>query len=466
MLGRIAAIVEQLRQNWGQELEDDAIRLAMKEAGHKWRERKLDPVSTVRLFLLQILFGNVACNFVPQLGRKNVTGQSYCEARARLPLSALQALLTRCTAKMADYVRDTGRWLGHRVFLVDGSSFSMPDTVELQDHFGQPGGQAPGCGFPTAHWMALVHFGTGLMEKVLTGPLRSHGMSQVAELHPELASDDVLVGDRAFCSYAHIGLLVSRGIHGIFRAHQKQIIDFTPGRAHRALGEKKKQAEKGRKKKEQGKADGTKGLPSSRWFAKLGELDQIVEWFRPQAAPSWMSADAFKALPATLRIRELRYRIERPGFRVKEVTLVTTLLDSERYPADELARAYGLRWTIETCFGHLKTTMKMDVLRCKTVPGVLRELTMFLLVYNMVRMTMLEASRRQGVPVERISFVDALRWLATAQPGDELPELVVNPVRRGRAEPRVRKRRPKEFDLMRRPRDVLREALLGKEVAA
>jgi hypothetical protein len=108
----------------------------------------------------------------------------------------------------------------------------------------------------------------------------------------------------------------------------------------------------------------------------------------------------------------------------------------------------------------------MDVLRCQTVRGVLKELTMFLLVYNLVRMTMLEAARRQEVAVERISFVDALRWLATAEPGDELPNLVINPLRRGRAEPRVRKRRPKAYKLMTQPREELRNALLREEVTA
>ena len=463
MLGQIARIVEQFKQNWGEEISDEAIRSAMREAGHKWRKRTLDPVTTFRLFALQILFGNVACNFVPRLGGKKATGSAYCEARGRLPLAALQSLLTRCTTKMAEHVRDTGRWLGHRLWLVDGSSFSMSDTDELRKHFGQSGAQAAGCGFPTAHWMALVHFATGLVQKVLTSPLRSHDMSQVAGLHPELESGDVLVGDRAFCSYAHIGLLISRGIQGIFRAHQKLIIDFTPGRAHLEPGQNNKRGKKNGTEKRIAEA---KNLPRTRWIKKLGALDQIVEWFRPLDAPSWMTAEAFAALPATLRVRELRYRIARPGFRVKEVTLVTTLLDAERYPAERLAEAYGLRWTIETCFSHLKTTMKMDVLRCQTVEGVLKELTMFLLVYNIVRMTMLEASRRQGVDVTRISFVDALRWLATAEPGDELPDLVINPLRPDRAEPRVRKRRPKAYPLMTIPRGELRKALLGLEVAA
>lgn len=451
MRASIAQIVEQFKQNWTQELTDQAIEKAMRDSGHQWRERKLNPVTTVRLFFLQILCGNAACNEVPHLARQNVTGSAYCEARGRLPLKAFESLLTRATGAMAECVRDAGLWLGHRLFMADGSSFSMPDTKELRGYFGQPGGQAEGCGFPTASWLALVHFGSGLFQKVIPSPLRKHDMSGVAQLHPELKPGDVLLGDRAFCSFAHLALLVSARLHGIFRAHQKLIIDFKPGRAHITSRRARK---------------GEKGKPRSRWIATLGPLDQIVEWFRPATRPAWMSAESFAALPATLRVRELRYKIARPGFRVREITLVTTLLDANRYSAVDLASAYRLRWTIETHFGHIKTTMGMDVLHCKTVRGVLKELTMFLLVYNLVRMTMLEAARRQEVPVERISFVDALRWLATAEPGDELPELVVNPLRRGRAEPRVRKRRPKQYDLMRRPRAELRKALLEMEVPA
>jgi hypothetical protein len=452
MMGNIARIVGQFKQSWSQELEEEAIERACREAGHKWRDRQLGPVTTVRMFLLQILFGNVACDFVPHLAGKEVTGSAYCTARGRLPLAALQTLLSRCTTKMAESVRDTGLWLGHRLFVLDGSSFSMPDTDVLREHFGQPGGQATGCGFPTAHWLALVHFGSGLFQKVLTAPLRTHDLNGVAQLHPELAAGDALLGDRAFSSFGHVALLVLRGVHGIFRAHQKLIVDFTPGRAHVTPG--------------RGKAAKHKGKPRSKWIESLGSCDQIVEWFRPLEVPAWMSAEAWAALPVSLRVRELRYTIARPGYRVRQVTLVTTLLDPIRYPKEKLAEAYGLRWTIETCLKHIKTTMKMDVLRCQSVAGIQKELTMFLLVYNLVRMTVLEAAKRQGVPPERISFVDALRWLATARPGDELPELVVNPDRAGRTEPRVRKRRPKQFPLMTKPRAVLQQNLLAQQVEA
>jgi hypothetical protein len=158
-----------------------------------------------------------------------------------------------------------------------------------------------------------------------------------------------------------------------------------------------------------------------------------------------------------LVVREVRYRVRVPGVRTKEVTLVTTLLDAVRYPAKELARLYGLRWLVETHLRHLKQTLGLDVLHCTTVAGVLKELTMFVIVYNLVRRVMAAAAARQKVAVERISFIDAWRWLQQAQPTSELPDLVVNPERPGRYEPRVRKRRPKEFSVMKRPRDELRK---------
>jgi hypothetical protein len=274
------------------------------------------------MFMLQVLWGNTACNHVVRLAGQDVTGNAYCEARARVPLAVFQTLLRRCTARMVESVRDTGRWLGHRLFLLDGSSFSMSDTPDLQAHFGQPGQQAAGCGFPVAHWLALVHFGSGLIQKVFTAPLRTHDLNGVAEVHSELEPGDVALGDRAFGSYVHLALLSLRHVFGIFRAHQKLIVNFTPGRPHLTPQQRREKVNHGKT-----------GLPSSRWIKRLGPCDHLVEWFRPFEIPSWLSAEAFAALPATMLVRELRYRIARPGFRVKEVTLVTTLLDPEQYSA-------------------------------------------------------------------------------------------------------------------------------------
>ncbi len=157
----------------------------------------------------------------------------------------------------------------------------------------------------------------------------------------------------------------------------------------------------------------------------------------------------------------MRYDVESPRlYRTRSVTLVTTLLDADAYPLESLAELYGMRWRVELNLRHLKQTMKMDVLKCKTVDGVLKELAVYAMVYNLVRVVMLEAARRQEQDVERISFVDALRWLTDLGGDEELPELVVNPDRPGRVEPRVVKRRPKKYMWMTKTRAEWRKRLM------
>ncbi len=443
----ITEVIRHFKQNWTKELSATAITQACRKSGMNWNDSKLNPIATIQIFFLQVLHGNTACEHLSHLAGMSFTAGAYCKARMRVQLEAFSTLLERCVGKLQQETFDAGRWLGHRVFHVDGSSFSMPDTPELQAHFGQPGEQKPGCGFPVAHWLVMMHAGTGMITKMLAAPLRTHDMSKTVELHPELQANDLLVADRAFCSYAHLALLLQRGVHGLLRMHQITIVDFTPGRAHVDPG--------------QGSVKGKKGLPRSRWKKQLGATDQIVEWLKSTNRPRWMSKEQFALLPASIEVRELRYTIHQKGFRPDVITLVTTLLDSERYTVSDLSEQFRGRWAIETNFGHLKTTMKMDVLKCKTVEGVLRELHIFALIYNMVRQVMLEAASRQKVDACRISFIDALRWLQTASPGDELPKLVVNPCRPNRLEPRVKKRRPKSYPLMTKPRRQLKKDLGG-----
>lgn len=447
---RIVSILHRFKRDPSPLLDRLAILAICRSVGHKWRQCLFDPVATIHVFLVQILHGNTAIRHLPHLTGRLFSDAAYCLARSRLPLRVFQDLVRGVADSLHAATCDTGRWLGLRVFVVDGSAFSMPDTPELQEHFGQTTGQKPGCGFPIAHILALFHVGTGMLLEILAGPLYTHDMAHVARLHPLLTIGDLLLGDRGFCSFAHLALLVERGVHGVFRIHQRQIVDFTPHRSHRQPGAKKT----------------AKGLPSSRWERSLGVKDQVVAWLKPKRCPEWMTAAQYALLPAELLVRELRYRIGGSGFRVREVTLVTTLLDAELYPLEELAELYRKRWQVETNLKHLKTTMKMDILRCETVSGVTKELLMFALTYNLVRLVMLEASRCQGVAVDRISFIDALRWLAEARPGAALPKLVVNRDRAGRMEPRVRKRRPKSYPLMTRPRSELRKELLEQKEAA
>ena len=177
-----------------------------------------------------------------------------------------------------------------------------------------------------------------------------------------------------------------------------------------------------------------------------------------------MGAQQYAQLPESLEVRELRYQVHQNGFRVETITLVTTLVDADCYSLEDVADLFLARWGIETNFGHLKTTMGLDVLKCKTVDGVNKELMVFGLIYNLVRLVMGQAARRQQVAIDRISFIDALRWLKSAQEGEPLPTLIVNPHRPYRYEPRVRKRRPKPYTLMTKPRQELRNSLAKKRV--
>ena len=335
-------------------------------------------------------------------------------------------------------------------YRLDGSSFSMPDTKSLQKAFGQPGGQKKGCGFPVAHLLLMTDAVTGLILDVVAGPLRTHEMSQVTEIHPKLRPGDVLVGDRGFCSFAHLALLLQDKLHAVLRIHQRTIVDFAPGRPY-----------------VRGQATASeKGLPRSKWLQCIGTTDQIVRWFKPRQRPRWMSCEQYKQLPESITVRELKYRVETPGYRTRCITLVTTLVDGEKYPAKELAELYRCRWQIEINLRHLKQTMGMDVLHCQTADGVRKEMMMFAIVYNLVCCVIYDAADRQGVQPDRISFIDALRWLRTSSPGRELIELIINPHRPGRFEPRVVKRRPKQYSLMTKRRKTLRNRLRNKHVAA
>src|SRR5947209_19030293 len=165
---RIIPILDRLRQDIAADLAVETIEEACRQAKHSWRKRILDPATTVYLFLLQVLHGNTACSHVVHFGCWSFTASAYCQARRRLPLAVFHALLRKTTALFGAVTEGDFRWLGHRVWLIDGSSFSMPDVPELQRHFGQPGGQRKRCGFPVAEWLVMFHLGTGMLLRSAT----------------------------------------------------------------------------------------------------------------------------------------------------------------------------------------------------------------------------------------------------------------------------------------------------------
>lgn len=447
-MASISRALSRIKQDLGAYLAEGAIETACLQAGHQWRERELGPVATVHLFALQVLHFNTAMTHLRHLAGRAVNAAAYCRARMRLPLAALERLLRDSASAMRPApckCAGTGLWCGLRALLVDGSSTITPDTPPLQKAFKQPTGQKPGCGFPVPKVLGLFDAFTGLVIEMLCFPLYTHEQSKVWQLHPLMKAGDLLVGDRGFCSFAHLAMLWARGVLACFRMHQRQVVDFRPRRKSRAA------SPKGRRK----------GRPNSTFVRRLGKHDQVVRWRRPprHEAPAWMSDAQYDALPQWLDVRELRYWLPRRGQRTLCVTIATTLLDPLKYPKDKVAELYGIRWRVETHFAQLKTTLRMRKVKSRTPDGVHKELAVYCLVYNLVHAIMARAAARQGVSPWRISFLDAVRWLLSAAPGEDVPELLVIPERPDRHEPRVIKDLQDTYRKMTQPRNELRKGL-------
>lgn len=446
-MASISVAVRRVKDDVRAWISETQVRQACAAAGHvpgRWRWRVLPPWVTLQLFVLQVLHGNVACRTVTRLSELAFTAQAYCNARRNLPVAVWAHLAATLTDQTRRKVADLGRWKGHRVLHMDGTGLSMPDQKALRRTYGQPGRQKPGCGFPVMHVLWLFDAASGLIVDFIADKGHTHDMAQAANLHRLMERDDVAVGDCAFASFTHLALLLQANLHGVFRMHQRQIVDFTPGRKARRQRPKRRR----------------RGAPTSRWVRSLGKRDQVVAYPKPGRRPTWISREDYAQLPETIAVRELRYGLERRGFRTREVTLVTTLLDPRKYSVEELADLYNARWQIETNLKHLKCTMGMDVLRSKSVAGVQKELWMYLIVYNQVRLFMLDAAVRQGVSPDRISFIDALEALCHGGPRVAATlKLLVNPHRPGRHQPRVIKRRKDRYTYMTRPRDELCKAL-------
>jgi hypothetical protein len=419
--------------------------------GHDFRRTRLTPGNTVRLFVQQVAHGNVACWSVRHLAGEDFSDSAWCQARSRLPIELLRSVqkgLVESARSDLEFNDDIGAephlWHGHRVHVIDGTSDSMPDTPELREHYGVPAGCREGLGFPTSHLLLMMDQRTGLLVDCIDAPLNTSDISGTPAMHRHLSEGDVLLGDDMFASWGHLALLLQANLHAVMPAHHKRLVDFTHDRPH-------VHQRKGGNRTRIGK-------PRSRLVRTLGKEDQIVEYFKPVNQPAWISDEQWKQLPESITVREIRRSVKRNGFRPITVTIVTTLLDPQKYPADELIELRLSRWMIETNIRHLKTTLGMDVLKCKTLEGVRKERLVFLLVYNLIRLIMLRAARQQQVNINRLSFADTLAWLRLGNI-EARPTLKVNPLRPGRLEPRVIKRQKKEFPYMTKPRAELKSQL-------
>lgn len=435
--GSIASAVRGIKDDLAATVAPQLILDLCAASGHCWRDRVLGPVETLHLFIVQVLHGNTSCAHVRLLGRFAFTRAAYCAARARIPLEVYCRLLRATGERLAASDRRPALWRGHRLIGIDGSSFSMPWTKPLWKRYPWRVSDM-GIEFPVARFVAVFDLITGAILDLVPATMRDHELVTVQATMDRLRAGDVVVADRLYCSFSFIGQLALQGVHAVIRVPvNSRQIDFRPYRKH-------------------AKHHHHRGL-QSRWIRRLGRHDQVAAWRKPLECPARMTAAEWARIPDWIELRELRYRVVRKGYRSHEVTLVTTLLDDDAYPKSALAKLYGDRWQVETNIRHLKTTMQMDVLRSKTVGGVHRELAIFGVVYNLVRQAMLESAAEQGVPPDRISFVEALRWLELGYFNETIARLSVNPLRQRTPAPRMKRRRRKAYKKMRYARSRQRE---------
>jgi hypothetical protein len=422
---------------------------------YRWRNRVWTPVQTIWTFLIQVLHADWSCReavgavlaeqaaagVVPAVSQDPT---AYCQGRKRLPLSLFDHASKRVAGTLEAQVGDAYRWCGRRVRLIDGSSCSMPDTPELQAEFGQPSGQKSGCGFPVARLVAMFCWASGVVLDVAIGAYRRSELTLVRSLWDHLKRGDIVLADRFYCTYVVLSELLTRGCDAVFRLHgaRSRTMDFRRGK-------------------------------------RLGRQDRLMTWKRPQVCPRGLSHPQWMALPERLTIRVLRFSTRVPGYRSRTILIATTLLDPVTYPAEAIAALYGDRWTVELRLRDIKTTMQMDILRGQSPDVVRKEIYMHLLAYNLIRALMWQAAQAHGRPLHRLSFAGTVEHLNDMLPylwlyagtrrarscHDLLLEWIARdrlPDRPGRIEPRAVKRRPKEYDLLNRPRPQLRQALLRK----
>ena len=403
------------------------------------RERLYPPTVTLSMFLRQALAADGSCQravdaWAASRAAEGLSAQSirtggYCRARQRLPLSMLQALTRESGRLLSERALRGWRWRDRCVKLLDGTGISMPDTPSNQSAFPQPACQAVGVGFPLARLCTLICLSSGAVLAAATGPSRGAGHSELdlsRTLLPALAAGDVLLADALYANYWDVAQVLAAGVDVLMRQHGSRATDFRRGQS-------------------------------------LGRRDHLVRWPKPAHRPAWMSPAQYRTMPPCLTLREIEV-----GGRI----LVTSLLDPRATSKQALAELYQKRWHVELDLRCIKTTLGMDVLRCLSAEMVTKELWVYLLAYNLIRLLMAQAAAEHATTPRALSFkhtvqlwseFTARKLSRQAHAADSLATLLrlvaQVPVghRPHRSEPRARKRRPKSFPWLKVPRHVARQ---------
>jgi hypothetical protein len=358
-------------------ITDHVLKTTVLEEAGCWRERLYSPLTTVVLFIEQVLGADHSCQDAVArglsarvaLGRApcSLNTGPYCKARLRLALGLIEGLGREIATRLMAAQPAPWLWRGRNVKLVDGTTVSMPDTQKNQKAFPQSQGQKPGLGFPLARLLGIVSLSCGAVLEWASGPCEGKNTGETAllwALMDKLCPGDVVVADRYFAGYFGIARLKQRGVDVLIRQHQRRHTDFRRGR-------------------------------------RLGKRDHVVSWARPPR-PNWMDWATYASMPEAMLMREVR---------VADLTLVSTLLDAQEVGKPDLVDLYGKRWQIELDFRSIKTVMQMDVLRCKSPDMVRKEIAAHLLAYNLVRTIMAQAACLAHLLPRQLSFKATLQVL-------------------------------------------------------
>lgn len=366
----------------------------------------------------------------------------YCRARSKLSEAALKDLTRELAGEMQDQAPALWLWKGRHAKLVDGFTFTMPDTKANQAAYPQMKSQKEGVGFPIARATVILSLATASAMDLALGPYAGKRTGETALLRQLLDSfspGDLAVMDRYYCSFMMIALLIGRGVDVCARMHQSRNVDFRRGR-------------------------------------RLGKYDHLIMWTKP-ARPEWMDQATYDAIPRTLEMREIRFNLVEPGQRTKSITIATTLTDAELYSQQDIADLYSFRWNAELDIRSIKQSLKLSHVRCKSPEMVRKELWTILLAYNLIRGTASAAALLHNKQPRQISFTGACQYVLSSWmilslgllEGAVLEDyclLMLSHIARcevgnrpGRLEPRVLKRRRHGHKLMQESRDVLRAKL-------
>lgn len=435
-------------------LSESVIVPALDAIDFRWKDRVYTPLVTLWTFLGQVLSADHSCRAAVArlIAHRIFRGQgacsartgAYCHARKRLP-EKFFSCVARLVGKTLDDKVDT-RWLwkGRPVYMFDGTTVSMPDTAKNQGAYPQVYNQKPGLGFPIARVCTIMSLSCGAVLDMAISRYagkKQGELSLLRKMWDILSPGDILLTDALMSTWHEMLTLKQRGVDSV-------------SRLNKALRE----------------ADFRRGK-------RLGKDDHIVRWRKPSSIRhiDWTT---YKQLPDYLEVREIRVRVEQPGFRPDDIIVVTTLLDPEAATKEDLASLYRSRWSQELDLRDIKITLQMDVLRCKTPELVRKEIWTHILAYNLIRAIMAQAASQHGIQPREISFKGTIQTLEAFQPlmsfqghkgttfRQELYLQLLEAVathrvanRPDRFEPRKRKRKPRKAEMMTKPRWELKRLM-------